>query len=94
MPETQGDVNERRMERLFQLGLAKLQSTDSFKSNVVIGLYLIGVTFILGSFMMYDFISEVACFAVGIVFVVCGVCQLSEWRKSRDQKLRDLEKVL
>ena len=94
MDQTQGDVNERRIERLYQLGLAKLQSTDSFKSNVVLGFYILGATFMLGSFMMPDTMSKVGCFLVGLVFIVSGIYQLSEWRKSRDRKLRDLERVL
>jgi hypothetical protein len=42
-------INEDRMERRFKLELARIQSIDSLKSNIAIGLYVLGATFMLGS---------------------------------------------
>ena len=84
-------INEDRMERRFKLELARIQSIDSLKSNISIGLYVLGATFMLGSFTMPDFLSKVASFGAGLIFAGCGVYQLIEWRKSRNKKLMDLE---
>jgi hypothetical protein len=91
LADSQYDINEKRMDKRFQLELTKLQSTDSLKSNIAIGLYLLGATFMLGSFSMPDTISKIASFAAGLVFAGCGVYQLAEWRKSRDKKIKALE---
>jgi hypothetical protein len=93
MGEDQGYINEKRMERRFQLELTKLQSTDSLKSNLALGLYVLGATFMLGSFTMPDIMSKIASFTAGLVFAMCGAYQLVEWRRSRDKKLGDLERA-
>jgi hypothetical protein len=91
MGDNQYNINEERMERRFRLELARLQSVDSLKSNIAIGLYVLGATFMLGSFTMPDIVSKIVSFGAGLVFAGCGVYQLIEWRKSRDKKLMDLE---
>jgi hypothetical protein len=85
-------AKEKQEERRFQLELAKLQSTDSFKTNMALGLYILGATFVLGSFTIPDPLFKWSCLAAGLAFVGTGVAQFSKWQKSRDQKIKDIER--